>query len=59
MPCIALRIAGTQGGDEAVAFRDEATDGGHELYESIQEMCGANGARDARLKSDDDGWDDE
>ena len=54
MPCIALRLAGMTGGPEAIAFRDEAHDGGHELYETLEEMCEANGAERARLKSEDD-----
>jgi len=54
MPCIALRLAGMTGGPEAIAFRDEAHDGGHELYESVEEMCEANGAEQPQLKSEND-----
>ena len=36
----------------AVAQLDELTDGGHDLYASIEEMCEANGVRsdEARFK---------
>lgn len=56
MPSIQLRLLGMTGGDEAMVFSREASDGGHELYTSIQEMCEANDVHEARLKRDDDDW---
>ena len=48
-----------RGGDEVLAFHDEAHDGGHELYASVAEMCEANGAGEARFKQTDDDWENE
>jgi hypothetical protein len=59
MPSIQLRLLGMTGGAEAVEFLKEAHDGGHDLYSSIEEMCEANGADEARHKHDNDDWENE
>lgn len=61
-PSLMLRLLALRGGDEAAAFWREAHDGGHDLYDSLDEMCEANGATQPRYKSDEDmpdGWKDD
>ena len=60
MPSIRLRIACSGNHEAAKNCFDGLTDGGHELWPTIEEMCAANGVapEDAKLKSDEDGWDD-
>lgn len=46
-PCISLRLALMTKPEAATAY-EQVTDGGFELYESIEEMCAANDAANGR-----------